>query len=338
MSKRNKISNFNNSSFYNLSEKYDILKITPYINLSKIKFEYTNNIDKLVKYLSNQKNKVVYLKTEINIKYSSTYILEINNLNNMCKIWVNKCYVGFYTSYSNRLELKLNKGRNEILIEVIDLNRKISLILEKKTNKAKINKVLIQNNFDDIRKFYIVASKRIFNCDNKVLSYLICSDFAPFHNDYFVELCISKYINSEMVIFDTIKAKIYEKRSINLNKFENGEIFLTIKDGNTNFYGGLINIFIGDEKEIIDQKKDEILHMLNESSQKVFYLAQYNRIINKEISDFTKLYLLKRLKNYIVNKESNVIPLLYKSIYDTFSQLYVSCNNMQIKKVMSVMK
>lgn len=108
MSKRNKISNFNNSSFYNLSEKYDILKITPYINLSKIKFEYTNNIDKLVKYLSNQKNKVVYLKTEINIKYSSTYILEINNLNNMCKIWVNKCYVGFYTSYSNRLELKLN--------------------------------------------------------------------------------------------------------------------------------------------------------------------------------------------------------------------------------------
>lgn len=333
MSKRNKISNFNNSSFYNLSEKYDILKITPYINLSKIKFEYTNNIDKLVKYLSNQKNKVVYLKTEINIKYSSTYILEINNLNNMCKIWVNKCYVGFYTSYSNRLELKLNKGRNEILIEVIDLNRKISLILEKKTNKAKINKVLIQNNFDDIRKFYIVASKRIFNCDNKVLSYLICSDFAPFHNDYFVELCISKYINSEMVIFDTIKAKIYEKRSINLNKFENGEIFLTIKDGNTNFYGGLINIFIGDEKEIIDQKKDEILHMLNESSQKVFYLAQYNRIINKEISDFTKLYLLKRLKNYIVNKESNVIPLLYKSIYDTFSQLYVSCNNMQIKKV-----
>lgn len=148
MSKRNKITNFNNSSFYNLSEKYDILKITPYINLSKIKFEYRNNIEKLVKYLSNQKNKVVYLKTEINIKYSSTFILEINNLKNMCKIWVNKCYVGFYTSYSNRLELKLNKGRNEILIEVIDLNRTISLILEKKTNKAKINKVLIQNNFD----------------------------------------------------------------------------------------------------------------------------------------------------------------------------------------------
>lgn len=263
MSKRNKISNFNNSSLYNLSEKYDILKITPYIDFSKIKFEYTNNIEKLVKYLSNQKNKVVYLKTEINIKYSSTYILEINNLNNMCKIWVNKCYVGFYTSYSNRLELNLNKGKNEILIEVIDLNREISLVLEKKTNLAKINKVLIQNNFDDIRKFYIVASKRIFNCDDKVLSYLICSDFALFHNDYFVELCISKYINNEMVIVDTIKSKIYEIRNIDLNKYENGEIFLTIKDDNTNFYGGLINVFIGDEKEIVDLKKDEILQLLN---------------------------------------------------------------------------
>lgn len=48
MSKRNKITNFNNSSFYNLSEKYYILKITPYIDFSKIKFEYTN-VDSKIK-------------------------------------------------------------------------------------------------------------------------------------------------------------------------------------------------------------------------------------------------------------------------------------------------
>lgn len=333
MSKRNKISIFNNSSFYNLTEKYDILKIIPIIDFSRIEFKYTNNIEKLVKYLSDQQNKVVYLKTEIEIKYSNTYILEINNLNNMCKIWINKCYIGFYTGYSNRLELNLNKGKNEIVIEVIDLKREIFLIIEKKTNFKKINKNLIQNNFDDIRKFYIITNNRKFDCNQRLLSYVICSDLVHLHKDYFVELCISKYIDNEMVIIDTIKSKIYENGNINLNKFENGEIFLTIKDDNTNFYGGLINIFIGDEKEIVDQKKNEILQLLNGSSQKVLYLAQYNRIINKKISSFTKLYLLKRLSNFMTNMECKVLPLFYKSIYDSFAQLYVSCNNKQIKKV-----
>lgn len=260
-------------------------------------------------------NSIRYLRTIVYSDFNKKCLLLWHNNFAKSKIWINGNYVGYFDNWYGKKIFEINKGVNELVIELFDCSFQKEMFLclcDLDYEVINYHGKKIKINVDDIEKFSfninksfldgkdnidVVIEKNDYTCKEESLNCFVIGVNKNDRNDIIEVVSTSNisFNNVNKLFLDISKLKLYDY------------IFLAIdKDGSNEFNGfsnsicrrinlGSLNENVNTLAEKIDKLSERIMD--SEANEHLSYLKKY--YINDNSSNISKYYSYDLILGYI---------------------------------------